>query len=155
MFLELEVAVRASFIEEPHEQFSNANSSLSGVTPSFIYYTSSDIYVVDSDPDEISELGTPRHRVHERENDSSFRSDKALTNTTRDKYLHVSGSEIYTLDRHVRRLSIKSVKSDLSSRAATARTDVEDLIARQNEEVIVRHFLRTNVQQKKFNVPLI
>ncbi|KAM7272831.1 hypothetical protein ACFE04_027495 [Oxalis oulophora] len=103
------------------------------------------------DPDEISELGTPRHRVHEREDGSRFRSDNALTNTTRDKYPHVSGSEIYTLDRHVRRLSMESVKSDLSSvrvdgipnmmsRAATARTD--DLIARLNQEVIVRQFLR-------------
>ncbi|KAM7257484.1 hypothetical protein ACFE04_013225 [Oxalis oulophora] len=107
------------------------------------------------DPDEISELGTPRHRVHEREDGSRFRSDNALTNTTRDKYPHVSGSDIYTLDRHVRRLSMESVKSDLSSvrvdgipnmmsRAATARTD--DLIARLNQEVIVRQFLRKKLR---------
>ncbi|KAM7275475.1 hypothetical protein ACFE04_017341 [Oxalis oulophora] len=168
-----------SFFEEPQEQFSNANSSLSGVTPSFIYHTSSNISVVDSDPYEISKLGTHRHKVHEREDGSNFKSDKALTNTTRNKYPHVSGSEIYTLDGHVRRLSMESVKSDLSSvrvdgipntdvgnsdlnfprenlvifpsderkklnrvlntleqRAATARTNVEDLIARLNQEVI-------------------
>ncbi|KAM7275567.1 hypothetical protein ACFE04_017433 [Oxalis oulophora] len=108
-------ATNRAFFEEPQEQFSNANSSLSGVTPSFIYHTSSDIYVVDSDPDEISKLGTPRHKVHEREDGCSLKSDKALTNTTRNKYPHVSGSEIYTLDGHVRRLSMESVKSDLSS----------------------------------------
>ncbi|KAM7254012.1 hypothetical protein ACFE04_031694 [Oxalis oulophora] len=194
MFLELEAAARASFNEEPQQQFSDANSSLSGVTPSFIYHTSSDISVVASDPDEISEFGTPRHRVHQREDGSSFGSDKALTNTTRDKYPHVSGSEIYTLDGHVRRLSMDSVKSDLSSvrvdgipntdvdnsdlifprdnlvifpsderqklnrvlntleqRAATARTDVEDLIARLNQEVAVRQFLTTKTNMLTWN----
>ncbi|KAM7274720.1 hypothetical protein ACFE04_016586 [Oxalis oulophora] len=181
-------ATNRTFFEEPQEQFSNANSSLSGVTPSFIYHTNSDISVVDSDPDEISKLGTPRHKVHEREDGSNFKSDKALTNTTRNKYPHVSGSEIYTIDGHVRRLSMESVKSDLSSvrvdgipntdvdnsnlifprvnlvifpfderkklnrvlntleqRAATARLNVEDLIARLNQEVIMRQFLRTKL----------
>ncbi|KAM7273042.1 hypothetical protein ACFE04_027706 [Oxalis oulophora] len=157
------------------------------IIPSKVKMTTSQMNATNRDPDEISKLGTPRHKVHEREDGSCFKSDKALTNnTTRNKYPHVSGSEIYTLDGHVRRLSMESVKSNLSSvrvdgipntdvgnsdlifprenlvifpfderkklnrvlnileqRAATARTNVEDLIARLNQEVIVRLFLRT------------
>nr|XP_023904528.1 PX domain-containing protein EREX isoform X4 [Quercus suber]POE45321.1 px domain-containing protein erex [Quercus suber] len=227
-FLDLEAAAR-SFFNDENQEIPN-NSSTSDMFPSSLYHANSDVSLfadssfIASDlghdtPYEISEVGSPRHRMHTGNEGNIVGRDEVIENTSNAKPLRMDGTEFfpalgdYKLDGHVRRLSAESVGSDLSSlraseisnigaanlfgdfsldhsegsealrntdsfenpnillprdslvvlpsdqrlklnrvlvtmqrRLATAKTDLEDLIARLNQEATVRKFLTTKVK---------
>ncbi|XP_023904528.2 PX domain-containing protein EREX [Quercus suber] len=227
-FLDLEAAAR-SFFNDENQEIPN-NSSTSDMFPSSLYHANSDVSLfadssfIASDlghdtPYEISEVGSPRHRMHTGNGGNIVGRDEVIENTSNAKPIRMDGTEFfpalgdYKLDGHVRRLSAESVGSDLSSlraseisnigaanlfgdfsldhsegsealrntdsfenpnillprdslvvlpsdqrlklnrvlvtmqrRLATAKTDLEDLIARLNQEATVRKFLTTKVK---------
>ncbi|XVF86421.1 hypothetical protein PTKIN_Ptkin18bG0038500 [Pterospermum kingtungense] len=165
IFLELEPAVRSSFNNIDQ---SDDVSSVSGVVPSFLSKTTSDVSLIIGSPiasdhdntssEDISELGTPRRakdnsadpsmepstsepnsiepfeksmkfgnlenfskqKLHSGR-ESNIAADKLTKNNTDSRLLHGYGAEHLPelehckTDGHVRRLSIESIGSDLSS----------------------------------------